>query len=250
MKAMKRWRSVLLEAGLVCATSVRGQGQAAVPASNAVETIESSALRVEVKTNPYSFRVLEKSSEEVQLAETGAIRFTMNGYTVRAVTDVSRGSGWLKATLRLEGTSVPAQVNFSFAKPEVLQVLLSFNNGIPAEMREEFADQGEHVYGIWEMPFGGSIDDRGADHDFMGIRHHADVNYSSARAPFYATSKKYGVYEETAGKGKFAVAVGGKTSFSFFDTQLKYDVIYGPSYREILDRYNAYGAEIYGGVER
>jgi hypothetical protein len=128
----------------------------------------------------------------------------MNGYTVRAVTDVSRGSGWLKATLRLEGTSVPAQVSFSFAKPEVLQVLLSFNNGIPAEMREEFADQGEHVYGIWEMPFGGSI------------RHQADVNYSSARAPFYATSKKYGVYVETAGKGKFAVAVGGKTSFFVF----------------------------------
>jgi len=169
---------------------VRGQGQAAVPASNAVETIESSALRVEVKTNPYSFRVLEKSSEEVQLAETGAIRFTMNGYTVRAVTDVSRGSGWLKATLRLEGTSVPAKVSFSFAKPEVLQVLLSFNNGIPAEMREEFADQGEHVHGIWEMPFGGNIDDRGADHDFMGIRHQADVNYSSARAPFYATPRR------------------------------------------------------------
>jgi hypothetical protein len=154
--------------------------------------------------------------KKCRLAETGAIRFTMNGYTVRAVTDVSRGSGWLKATLRLEGTSVPAQVSFSFAKPEVLQVLLSFNNGIPAEMREEFADQGEHAYGIWEMPFGGSIDDRGADHDFMGIRHQADVNYSSARAPFYATSKKYGVYVETAGKGKFAVAVGGKTSFFVF----------------------------------
>jgi hypothetical protein len=71
MKAMKRWRSVVLEAGLVCATSVRGQGQAVVPASNAVETIESSALRVEVKTNPYSFLVLEKSSEEVQARGDG-----------------------------------------------------------------------------------------------------------------------------------------------------------------------------------
>jgi alpha-D-xyloside xylohydrolase len=239
MKLTRMSKFVAYTLWLASAVALRAQGQAAIPASNAIETIESSALRVEVKTNPYSFRVIEKSSGEELFMETGAITFTTNGYTVRAVTDVSRGNNWLKATLRLEGTSATAQVSFSFTKPEVLQVLLSFNYGIPAEIREEFADQGEHVYGIWEMPFGGNIDNRGADHDFMGIRHQADVNYSSARAPFYATSKKYGVYVETTGKGKFAVAVGGKTSFSFFHTQLKYDVIYGPSYGEILDRYNA-----------
>ena len=238
MRAMKR-RGWAVLAALVCGTSGRAQGQASVPASNAVEAMESSSLRVEVNTNPYSFRVLEKSNDEVLLAETGAITFTTNGYTVRAVTDVTRGRGWLKATLRLEGTSEPAQASFRFVKPQVLQVILSFKNGVPAEVREEFTDQGEHVYGIWEMPFGGNIDNRGAEHEFMGIRHQADVNYSSARAPFYTTSKKYGVYVETTGKGKFAVAVGGKTSFSFFDTQLKYDVIYGPSYAEILERYNA-----------
>jgi hypothetical protein len=30
-----------------------------------------------------------------------------------------------------------------------------------------------------------------------------------------------------------------KTSFSFFDSQLKYNIIYGPSYPEVLNRYNA-----------
>ena len=31
----------------------------------------------------------------------------------------------------------------------------------------------------------------------------------------------------------------GKTGFSFHDSPLKYDFIYGPSYPEILNRYNA-----------
>jgi alpha-glucosidase (family GH31 glycosyl hydrolase) len=110
---------------------------------------------------------------------------------------------------------------------------------VPAEIKEEFRDQGEHYYGIWEMPFGGNIDNRGANHDFLGIRHQADVNYSSARAPFYVTSKKYGVYVESTARGHFTIARAGKTSFSFFDTQLKYDIIYGPFYADVLKRHNA-----------
>jgi alpha-glucosidase (family GH31 glycosyl hydrolase) len=234
MRVIKSWKFLAYVILLACGTRACAQNQAA----SVVETMESSALRVELNTSPYSYRALEKSSGEVLLAESGAITFTTNGYAVRSVTDVTRGGGWMKAVLHLEGTSVPAQVSFKFVKPEVLQVALTFNNGVEAEIREEFADQGEHYYGIWEMPFGGNIDNRGADHDFMGMRHQVDVNYASARAPFYATSKKYGVYVETTAKGRFAIAQGGKTSFSFFDTQLKYDVIYGPSYREIFARYN------------
>ncbi len=55
--------------------------------------------------------------------------------------------------------------------------------------------------GIWEMAFGGNTDNRGADHDFLGIRRQADVNYSSARAPFYVTSKRYAVYIEMTAQG-------------------------------------------------
>jgi len=234
MKVMKILKYVALVMLLTCETKTLAQTQT----SSASETMESSALRLELNTTPYSYRVIEKSSGEVLVAESGAISFTTNGYTVRSVTDVTKGAGGMKATLHLEGTSELAQASFRFVKPEVLQVIFSFKNGAPAEIREEFADQGEHYYGIWEMPFVGNIDNRGADHDFMGIRHQADVNYSSARAPFYATSKKYGVYVETTAKGRFAIALSGKTSFSFFDSQLKYDVIYGPSYREIFSRYN------------
>jgi alpha-D-xyloside xylohydrolase len=215
--------------------TARAQNQHSVAA---VETLESSALRLEVNTNPYSYRVRERSSGETLLSETGRITFTTSGYTVRSVTDVAEGPGWLSATLHLEGTSLVAQVTFRFEKPEELQVTHTFSDGVAAEIREEFADQGEHYYGIWEMPFGGNIDNRGADHEFLGIRHQPDVNYSSARAPFYATSRKYGVYVHTSAQGRFSLAQHGKTSFSFFDTQLRYDILYGPSYSEIFARYN------------
>jgi alpha-glucosidase (family GH31 glycosyl hydrolase) len=207
--------------------------------TQAAETLESSALRIELNTSPYSYRVIERSTGEVLVSESGALTFTSNGYTVRSVTDVTKKSGAMRAILHLEGTSELAQASFTFVKPEILQIVFSFKNGVAADIREEFTDQGEHYYGIWEMPFGGNLDNRGADHDFLGIRHQADVNYSSARAPFYFTSKEYGVYIETTARGHFTIAQAGKTSFSFFDSQLKYDIIYGPSYAEILNRYNA-----------
>jgi alpha-D-xyloside xylohydrolase len=203
------------------------------------ETLESPVLRIELTTGPYSYRVIEKATGDVLLTETGATTFTSNGYKVRSVSDVSKAADAMKATLHLEGTSEVAQLTFTFLSPEVVRVVLAFKNGEPSEIREEFADQGEHYYGIWEMPFGGNIDNRGADHDFMGIRHAENLNYSSARAPFYFTSKKYGMYVETMAKGHYTIAKEGKTSFSFFDRELRYDVIYGPSYEQILKRYNA-----------
>jgi hypothetical protein len=62
---------------------------------------------------------------------------------------------------------------------------------------DEFFDQGEHYYGIWEYPFGGNIDNRGADHDSLGLANSRYVHHSSVRAPFYATSHKYGLYVES-----------------------------------------------------
>jgi alpha-D-xyloside xylohydrolase len=209
------------------------------PATGAAETLESPALRLELNTSPYSYRLIERSSGEMLITESGGSTFTSSGYTIRNATDVTKTGDTMRATLHLEGTSDLAQASFRFVKPEVLQVTLTLKNGIAAEIQEEFGDQGEHYYGIWEMPFGGNIDNRGADHDFLGMRHYADVNYSSVRAPFYVTSKKYGVYVETTGKGHFSIAKAGKTSFSFFGAQLKYDIIYGPAYAEILNRYNA-----------
>jgi alpha-D-xyloside xylohydrolase len=204
------------------------------------ETLTSPTLEIQFNTSPFSYRVTERSTGELLVSQTGATTFTDNQYRVRSVSDVVKTRSVLRAVLHLEGTSEPAQISLSLIQPEVVQVFLTFKNGVPANVREEFADQGEHYYGIWEAPFGANIDNRGADHDFLGIRHQADENYSSARAPFYVTSKKYGIYVESVAKGHFSIAHGdGKTSFSFFDTRLKYDIIYGPSYADVLRRYNS-----------
>src|SRR5271170_7445743 len=222
-------RQALLITMFLAAPGVRGQ--------DSVETLESSALKVEVSMSPYSYRVMEKSTGETLLAENGG-SFTESKYPVRTASNPVRTTDSLQATLHLEGTSTPAQVTFRFSKPEILQVTLFFNGGIPTQISEEFNDQAEHYYGIWEMPFGGNIDNRGADHDFLGIRHQPDVNYSSACAPFYATSRKYGIYVQSTGQGHYSVAQSGKTSFTFRDTQLRYNIIYGPSYADIFNRYN------------
>jgi alpha-D-xyloside xylohydrolase len=205
---------------------------------DSTEALESSALKLEINLKPYSYRVVDKSNGETLLSESGGGWFTENQYTVRNASNVVRAKDTLQATLHLEGTSTPAQVTFRFSKAEILQVTLAFNSGIPTQISEEFNDQGEHYYGIWEMPFGGNLDNRGADHDFLGIRHQPDVNYSSARAPFYATSRRYGIYVETTGQGHYRVAQGGKTSFNFRDTELRYDILYGPTYADIFKRYN------------
>src|SRR5712692_3559523 len=215
----------------------------------ATETLESPALRIELNTSPYSFRVIERSTGEVLLSQSNTVfKFVTELYPVTDATDVTKTPTSMQATLVLQlagrdrlpaGTPDKAQVVFTFTKPEVIQVLLKYDNGTPGEISEEFNDQGGHYYGIWEYPAGGNIDDRGADRDFLGMRNSRYVHHSSARAPFYMTSSKYGIYVETLADGHYAIAQAGKTSFTFSEPQLKYDIIYGPGYADILNRYNA-----------
>jgi alpha-D-xyloside xylohydrolase len=214
----------------------------------AVETLESPALRLEVSTNPYSYRVLERSTGEVLIAESGAaLRFGAELYPVTDATDIIKTRDTLRATLGLElagryplpqGTPDRAEVSFRFLRPQILQVLISDGKGTPDEISEQFSDQGEHYYGIWEYPFGGNLDNRGADREFLGLGNQRYVHHASARAPFYMTSKKYGIYAETLAQGHYAIAQAGKTGFSFRDSKLKYDILYGPSCAEILSVYN------------
>jgi len=145
-----------------------------------VEILESSVLRLKVSSNPYSFRVYEKSSGELLVSQScTAFEFGDELYPVTQAADIAKSSDSLTATLSLQlagrdplpaGTPIKAQVSFRFLRPEVLQVLVSYEHSAPSEVSEEFDDHGEHYYGIWEYPFGGNIDNRGADRDFLGLR--------------------------------------------------------------------------------
>ena len=212
-------------------------------------SLESTALRLELTTTPYSFRLIEKSTGEVLLRESSAaVLFGTELYPVTETAEVSGDTSTLRANLKLQtsgrdslppGTPDRAQITFTFIKPEILRVHMSYEGGSPDEFSDEFFDEGEHYYGVWEYPFGGNIDTRGADHDFLGLANTRYIHHSSVRAPFYATSQKYGLYVESVQQGHFSIAQAGKTGFSFHGKELTYDVIYGPSYEDIFSRYNA-----------
>src|SRR5260370_8864117 len=53
----------------------------------AAETLESSALRIELNTSPYSFRILEKSTGDVLLSHSRT-SFTSDHHAVTQPTDV------------------------------------------------------------------------------------------------------------------------------------------------------------------
>ncbi len=199
----------------------------------AAQTLESPALRLEVTARPYGYRVIERSTGEVLLTHT---RTTLaSGNAVQEATAVAPSGSSLVAQLR-GYAGATSRTTFTFVQPEVLEVVVDGGQA-PGHITQEFADSGEHYYGVWEYPFGGAIDNRGADFDFLGMQRQPDVNYSSARAPFYMTSRKYAIYARTTEQGHYRFAHEGATAFDFNGNALTFDVIYGPSYGDMLKRY-------------
>ncbi|HZQ90678.1 MAG TPA: TIM-barrel domain-containing protein [Terriglobales bacterium] len=203
------------------------------------QTLESAALRLEVTAQPFGFRIIEKPSGDALLVNTRTV--FASGNAVESAGEFKTTGNSMTAALR-GYAAARSRVTFTFVTPEVLRVELTTQDA-PGSVTQEFADQGEHYYGVWEYPFGGAIDNRGADYDFLGLQRLPDVNYSSARAPFYMTSRKYAIYAETTEQGHYTFARGGKTSFYFNGNGLTYDIIHGPSYAEMMKRY----VEIAGG---
>lgn len=201
--------------------------------------LESTKLRLILSKDPYAFIVTEISTGEVILYQSETT-FELGGsdYIAESAYNITTTETTMDADIVLAGTSETGHVTFSLENAETIQVLLSSNGAAPSNIKEQFVDQGEHYYGIWEQPQGGSIDNRGADRDLLGFTKDYPTFWANARAPFYVTSGKYGVYVDTVARGHYTVAKGGKTSFDFDEGQLKYYVIYGPSYGEIMNEFN------------
>jgi alpha-glucosidase (family GH31 glycosyl hydrolase) len=201
--------------------------------------LESPLLRVALSLDPYHYTVVEKSTGQV-LVSHSSTSLTLSGTarTVASARSVTNDGTTLGATLVLGGTSTTGHVRFTFTQPDVVQVQIDSDGAAPSNVTEEFGDQGEHYYGLWEYHLGNSLDNRGQEADLLGFGHRADTNFASSRAPFYVTSRKYGIYTESVAQGHYAVAVGGKTHASFDDASLRYHVLYGPTYQNIFQRYN------------
>jgi alpha-D-xyloside xylohydrolase len=227
--------------GAMC-PGIRASG--AEQSTAAAKTVlESTTLRVEISTAPYSYAVVEKSTGMVLLRQAETT-FTVGAARAAATAMIgNKTATTIEATLKFAGSSDAARVRWTFVDPAVVQVALSYDGGSPTNISEAFVDQGERNYGLWEYSYygtGGALDNRGADNKpLLGLSGPPTGSGDpSGRAPFYVTSRKYGVYVDTLARGAATVAVKGRTSFNFDAPALNYHVIYGPSYAEVLARYN------------
>ncbi len=198
--------------------------------------LQSALLKLMVEASPFSFEVIEISSGTVLLQQT-TNQFTFGGgaYGVYYATNFVLTATTLDADLFFTGTSTSAHVTFNFIQPGLLQTTLSSSNNSPSEILQQFADQGEDIFGGFECPVGGTVSARGFSSQLAGCLQLAPyVNNSGGHAPFYLATRHYGIYAETPALGTLTFAQGGFTSFSFDTPQLTYDIIYGPDYATIM----------------
>jgi alpha-D-xyloside xylohydrolase len=202
--------------------------------------VESDLLRLILYASPFSFSIIEKATGTVLLQQT-ANQFTIGGtYSVSQATNFVITSTNLNADLVLAGTPAIGHISFNFVQPGMIQTTLSSSNNIPSQIFQQFADQGEDIFGGFECPFSGTLSTRNFSRALassVGVG--GIVNFSSAKAPFYLTTRHYGIYAQTDALGTLTFAQGGSTSFSFNVPQLTYDIIYGTDYATIMAGYNS-----------
>jgi alpha-D-xyloside xylohydrolase len=240
----RRWRAGLTALAAVALSSAPALAQTASPSPSpaavpATTVLQSPVLRLEVSARPYRYRLIEVRTGRVLLQHLGtSIRVGGTEPETRNLVAVERaGETGLDVRLGLGNTTRAIEVAFRLPTPEVLQVAVSYAPGHVENVTETFADQGEHYYGVWENTDGG-LDTRGVRQELLGLRHVKDVNYPSARAPFYVTSRGYGIYTQSDARGRYEIAVDGRTVASFDDERLQYSVLYGPGYADVLRRFH------------
>ena len=202
--------------------------------------LETAVLKLEVSPRPaYRYKVIEKATGRVLVQHLATdLRFGDISPEARTLGSITKTDGGLEALLNFSNTSKKARILFRFTSPEVLQVQVTFDHAKLENVTETFLHQDEHYYGIWEHVDDAGIDTRGVDQELLGLRHVQDVNYPSARAPFYATNRGYGIYVQSDARGRYKIAINGKTTASFDDEKLQYSILYGPSFAQIFQRYN------------
>jgi alpha-glucosidase (family GH31 glycosyl hydrolase) len=203
--------------------------------------LESSALRVEVTPAPYSYEVIDKRTGQTLVRQAETLFNTGTSRSVATATIENQSATALEATLAFAGSSDTAHVRWTLADPAIVQVQLEKPQA--TSVTEAFVDQGERNYGLWEYSYygsGGALDNRGANNQpLLGLSGPAvGSGDPSGRAPFYLTSRKYGVYADTLAHGRATIAVNKRTSLTFDTPALTYYVIYGPTPADILARYS------------
>ena len=193
--------------------------------------LKTASYRVEVVEKPFGFSVIELSSGDVLLHhyETEVL-VGDRAYLLSGASNVQKSATSYRADLGMKNSSDTAQVTLTVLPNQLLKIDVVGMNEKNTSVRESFLDYGEEYYGVWEYSFGGKLSNRGVEYDLIGVTPGSHGMHSTnARAPFYMTSRKYGIYVDTLRLGHYAFAKQGKTSFGFQGSSLSWYFIYGPS---------------------
>jgi alpha-glucosidase (family GH31 glycosyl hydrolase) len=235
-----------------------------IASAGAQEVLESGNIRLEVATGgSYSYKVIDTSTGAA-LVDQSATDF--DGNAVAGTGAASMGSNWLEVPLTISGGQ-SGLARFEFTAPGILEVNLSGVGGYtPGSIGEQFVDQGENYYGVWEQASPGypraaaygsvptltnngrvAMFDGEDDLDLIDNPDGMDgkVFAASARAPFYMTDTNVGVYAETLARGAYSFGDAGSTSMSFETPALKYHLFAGSTRKDVLKKYNSVNGGCY-----
>lgn len=210
-----------------------------VPALAQSQTLMSEHLEVRFSEAPFDFEVVERSSGDVLLdhART-AFREDLLLQSLDEAESIMKEGSTIAVEFELGESNRPVNLRFTLATSRRVTVELHHPNP-NARTTVAFEDDGQHYYGLWEHPHGGDLDNRGAEHALVGRDYqHEQVYAASIRAPFYMMSNGLGVYAETEASGHYTVARSDTTRFTFRTGTLTYHLLYGPSYKRVLQEYN------------
>jgi alpha-D-xyloside xylohydrolase len=208
--------------------------------------VNSGVLQLVVYAEPFSFMAIEQATGMVLLQQTTNL-FTIGSstYGVSQATNIVITPTTLDADLVLAGSSATGHITFNFIQPGMIQTTLSSSNNSPGQIFQQFADQGEDIFGGFECTPNGSLSARNFSAQLAGCLNIAPLTSCGGHAPFYLTTRHYGIYAETDALGTLTFAQGGYTSFSFSVPQLTYDIIYGINYATIMAGFNSRSGEAY-----
>ena len=214
-------------------------------------TLTGVNTRVQIDST-YAYRVYDKTTGALLLSRTGTT-FVIGGksYTTSNLTKVTVTGTTLNGTLAIASgkTTSTAQVALTLAGDTLAVDYTRPGLTAATSVTETFADSGEHYYGLWEHAYTGSIDNRGVTKPYAGtelfdantlspVSDVGGVYASSARAPFYMTTKNIGVYTPTEAQGSYTLGVSSATSETFNVPELHYQVYHGASLAGVMGMYN------------
>ena len=207
--------------------------------ANSQVSLKTGLVEVELCENPFQFSVIDSRNGNVLLQHSQTVFFS-NEKSIRVLgaENVIVGEKSIQTELVLEGIDTHAGLVISVEQGNLIH--FSYSSLMPGvnSVSEEYIDGGEEYYGVWEYPRGGAISNRNADCDLLGYTNDHGTNYANARAPFYMTTKMYGIYVPSFAKGRYYFAKDNKSGFIFEGNNLDYYFINGNNYEEILFTFN------------